>query len=725
MKKKFKTILLLLGVCLLTLSFWTYTKLKPFSNEIYLLSQVPKKPVFLDRYGKALNVTYENGWNIYDKIKIHDVPEFLKNALIVSEDKNFYSHHGVDWLARLHALWQDLVVLHVVRGASTITEQVVRLLHPRPRTFSSRWIEGFEAMELEKSFSKLDILEFYLNQIPYAAKRRGIVQAANYYFDRDINTLNEKEMLALAVLVRAPKWLDPLKNPKNLNRSVTQLLERMYLKGYISKQQFNNIKKEQLQIQRPKLEINAHQFIQFVSRHIPKDGRLTVNTTLDSQLQMSIQKILDTRLNGLKGKNIDNAAVLVVDHQTNEILAWVVAYAADKNKPFSQMNPVIIKRQPGSALKPFLYAKAIEKGWSAATIIDDAPLEEGVGLGMHVYHNYSRENYGPIPLREALGNSLNIPAVKTIQYVGVASFLDLLHKFGITSLDKHPNVYGDGLALGNGAVTLYDLTQAYTVLARMGDFKKLSYLEGDSALFQNKRVFSEDITSLIADILSDPSARQKEFGWNSILNFPVQTAVKTGTSSDYRDAWSMGFNDRYTVGVWFGNLDYRSMNKITGSTGPAYILRSVFNELNKNRQTRKLYLSPQLISKRICIGDSKPAHDGCESRDELFLKNFKKITQINNDENNSDIRFRKPSNGLLLARDPRIPDEDEYFAFELTKIGGLKKVDWYVNDKKIATTQENSYDWHLRQGTFFVKAKVWLKGKNRPINIKQIEFNVQ
>jgi penicillin-binding protein 1C len=728
MSKRKKIIALIFGLAFLGttgLFFWTKKQIKPFSNEIYTILQTPKKAVFLDRYAKPLNVTYENHWNVYNVVHIHEVPEFLKEAFLVSEDKNFYTHNGVDWLARIHAALQNISSLKVVRGASTITEQVVRMLHPRSRRVTSRWIEGFEAANLEEKFSKLEILEFYLNQIPYGGKRRGVVQAALYYFDRDISTLNEKEMLALAVLVRSPKWLDPYKNPTKLAKSVENLLQRMYEHGLIDKVKLANIEQEKLDLKKPRLEVNAQQFIHFISEKYPNSSELSIHTTLDAELQTTVQKILDTTLDGLKKEKVSNGAVLVVDHQTNEILAWVVGYATQKEKAFSQMNPVVIKRQPGSALKPFLYAKAIEKGWSAATLINDAPLEEGVGLGMHSYHNYSHLNYGDISLREALGNSLNIPAIKTIQFVGVKEFLELLHSFGITTLNQHPNLYGDGIALGNGEVTLYDLTQAYTVLARMGDFKRLSFLEGESTLTPTKRVFSEDIASLIADILSDPSARAKEFGYNSILNFPTQTAVKTGTSSDYRDAWAMGFNDKYTVGVWFGNLDYQSMNKITGSSGPAHVLRNVFHELNRNRQTHELFLSSNLIRKKICIKDAKPLHDNCEYRDELFIPSREDVTVAEDQQLPEEIRFKKPSNGLLLASDPRILDRDEYFRFELTKIKNLDKVKWYLNNNWIATTSTNKYDWKLSQGKFQLKAQVWLQGNPQPFKTKTIEFVVQ
>lgn len=234
-------------------------------------------------------------------------------------------------------------------------------------------------------------------------------------------------------------------------------------------------------------------------------------------------------------------------------------------------------------------------GWTAATMLDDAPLEEAVGFGLHAYHNYSRNHYGLISVREALGNSLNIPAVKTLHTIGTENFLHFLDRIGIKSLAAHPNQYGGGLALGNGELSLFELVQAYTVMARMGDYKPLSVLENEYLANHSQSVLSEDVAGVITHILSDPGAREKEFGRNSVLNFSEPAAVKTGTSRDYRDAWALGFNDKFTVGVWMGNLDYTEMHEVTGSSGPALVLRSVFTELNRNRDVRPLFLSPQLI----------------------------------------------------------------------------------------------------------------------------------
>lgn len=727
-KLRSKRIALLLGVLLVMLGgllLATSLSLQPVPDSLAAINRQAVKNRFLDRYGRILNVTYENHWNIHDVTPLHDIPLFMQQAIVASEDKRFFQHKGIDWLARFAALKQDVMAADSVRGASTISEQVIKMLHPRPRTVWTRWLEGFEAQRLERHESKQAILEFYLNQVPYAARRRGIKQAAAYYFDRGLATLSKKEMLALAIMVRSPKWFNPYHYPEHLNKAINDLAMRMYQQGLLDKQELTSIHRYKLVTKRPALEVNAEHFIDYLTNRDDlafHDAGGIIRTTLDSDLQSKAQRVLDAKLAALSHAHVQNGAVLIVDHHSNEILAWVVGNAGKDNKAFNRLNPVLVRRQPGSALKPFLYARAFEKGWTAATMLSDTPLEEGVGSGMHSYHNYSRDNYGLISVRESLGNSLNIPAVRTIQFVGINDFLQFLHKLGIQSLQAHPNVYGDGIALGDGEVTLFELTQAYATLARMGNFKPLSGFEGESLTLPAHQLINPDITSLLANILSDPHAREREFGTNSILDLPQQTAVKTGTSSDYRDAWAMGFNDRFTIGVWFGNLDYTPMHEITGSSGPAIVLRTLFNELNRGRTERALYFSPHLEKKRVCIDTGLPASDECQSKDEWFVQGTGPNAVV---ADKQPLHLRKPTNGLLLAMDPRIPDQYEKFEFEISDRQNIKKVDWFVNGVQVASSKGPTYQWQLHRGTYTAYAIVYTNNGNQSVTTNQVSYVVK
>lgn len=683
-------------------------------------SATAERTIYTDRHGERLSATYENRWNMHDRIALHTAPELLRAAFIAAEDRRFATHHGVDWTARAAATYANLRAGRVVRGASTITEQVVRMLHPRARTPWSRWLEGFEAARLERVHGKLAILEFYLNQVPYAARRRGVVQAARYYFDRDLATLNEKELLALAVIVRAPRWFDPAARTPALERGIAAVAQSLHRDGRLALDAAA-ISAQALSPRRSAEPAKVAHFLRYINAREPGAGTGGfTQTTLDLNVQRSVQQILDRRLVDLAGRHVHNAAVLAVDHTRNEILAWVVGNAGQDDKPFSAIDAVTIRRQPGSTLKPLLYTEALQQGLSVATVIDDVPLEQNVGLGLHTVTNYSHRHYGPVSVREALGNSLNIPAVRMAQFVGAATFIDRLHELGIDSLTEHPDVYGDGIALGNGEVTLFELVQAYTALARMGEFKPLRLLAGEPA--SSVRVFSEDVTSLIADILSDPQARELEFGPDSILNFAAPTAVKTGTSSDYRDAWAIGYDDRYTVGVWMGNLDYSAMHEVTGSTGPALVLRASLRELNRHREHGALYRSANLVQRTVCRETGLAADLPCDMRDEWFVRG---VAPRALPSANTPVRLQKPINGLRLAMDPRIPDEHEVFRFELAGVEAPRRVHWFVNGEAADTTYGTTYAWPLARGKFTAFAEIELVDGKPPTRTPTVHFDVQ
>jgi len=670
-----------------------------------------RKVQVLDRNYVPLTVTYQNRWNIHDYISLHDIPHFLQQALVVSEDQRFYRHQGVDWPARLHAIFQNVKVLDSIRGASTISEQVIRMWHPRPRTLWSRWLEGVEAGRLEKEFSKNEILEFYLNQVPYAGRRRGVVQAARDFLGRDPDTLSIKEMLALVVMVRAPTRLDVRKSPQRLLRSIEQLADRLLKYGTIDKEQYAAIRTAELTSRETVLPVRAEHFVQHVYQLQPPagaQGKGRLRTTLDAGLQYIVQTILDNRLKDLSNRGAKNGAVLIVDHQRNEVLAWVNSGTWLDEVPESWIDAVTTPRQPGSTLKPLLYALALEKGWTAATLVDDSPLAEPVGRGLHAYHNYSRIHYGPLRVREALGNSLNIPAVRTIQFVEVDDFLACLHELGVRSLQQHPDYYGDGLALGNGEITLLELVKAYTVLARQGTYRPLKFfITAEPRREDTRRVFSAETASLIGNILSDPEARRLEFGNGSLLRFPVQTAVKTGTSSDYRDAWAVGFNHGFTVGVWIGNLDHAATDGITGANGPALILRSVMAELNRHQDTRPLYLSPRLVKAEICRDTGLQADGHCASLSEWFVPGTEPKTKTELLKDMKPVYLRHPTQGMQLAMDPRIPDDQEAFVFRLANLPQSTPIDWYVDDRLAASTSRGEYLWRLQPGEHSVKVRIW------------------
>lgn len=692
----------------------------------------------LDRNGIPLGISYMTSFNTSNIVPLYETPELLRNAFITSEDQHFFSHNGVDWRARLAALWQNIHAGKKIRGASTITEQVVRIINPRPRNLWSRWLEGFEAILLESRASKGKILNFYLNQIPYAANRRGIAQAARYYFNRDLDTLTHKEMLALAVLPRAPSAFDLYKNPQKIEASIGRLARNMADRGELTTQEQEQIIAEKFLLEPPSAQASATHFINYIRETIPyslsENGVLL--STMDAELQNKAQSLLDERIKSLKRKQVHNGAVLVVDYTSGEILVWAVAGAGDEQlrseTPASEIDAVRSPRQAGSSMKPFLYALALDSGWSPATMLDDAPMSEAIGSGIHYFHNYGRIFYGKISLREALGNSLNIPALETIGFVTPARYLETLHLLGFMSLSKPVEFYKEGLALGNGEVTLFEMVQAYSALANRGIFRPITPLAQPPFARAEKRVYSQEATSIIANILSDSFARRREFGAGSILNLPVQTAVKTGTSTDYHDAWVMGFNSRYMVGVWMGNLDQTPMDGVTGSTGPALVLRGIFYYLAEHEKASPLYLSPRLVQKEVCSNYEQPTEkkeeiSNCFPHTEYFIAG----TESNNLSANEKPEARKqginlvrPTEGLQIAYDPRIPAYAQAFEFVADGITNGSRVEWFLNGKLVGRAQNSRLLWPVTRGQYTLAVKEFGNAENL-ISSDLVHFSVK
>ena len=685
------------------LSLVTYLSIKPIQKNFHDIVSDAHEMRITDRHGVPLNISYQSQWNNFDYVAIYDVPEFLKTAFIYSEDKDFYHHQGLNWPARISALWQNIRHREVVRGASTITEQVVRTITPRPRTLWSRWLEGFESSALEKSVTKQDIFEFYLNQIPYAANRRGVVQAARYYFNRDLNTLSPKEMLALVVLVRSPSGYDLYSSPDTIEKPLQRLASAMQKDGLITAGDYKSITTDKLRLEKFTLPTEARHFARFARMTTTQSDLL--KTTLDSELQKQIQSIIDNRLKSLNPRHVANAGALVADYQTGEILAWVVGGATDVTTPANEIDTVTTPRQPGSALKPFLYASALDKGWTGATLINDSPLAEAVGHGLHRFKNYSNVNYGLITLREALGNSLNIPALLTIGHVGAGDYLSTLQKLGFKSLSLNSDVYDEGLALGNGEVTLLEMVTGYAALANRGEYRPLHIFQQNNNPAHPVRVYSEESTSIIGNILSDSKARRLEFGSGSVLNFPLQTAAKTGTSTDYRDAWTLGYNDRYVVGIWMGNLDRSPMNHVTGASGPALAMRSIFSLLNENRKTKPLYLSPHLVAHEVCIRPPKP--DGtCPKRNEWFMANNQPSTVTPSNDNAAKIELVRPTDGLQIAYDPRIPIAHQNFRFEIKGVPDKNIIQWTLDEQVLGEGISPTMLWPVQKGKHILSVTI-------------------
>lgn len=623
------------------------------------------------------------------------------------------------------------------------------MLHPRPRTLWSRWLETVEAYSLERQWDKESIFEFYLNQIPYGGRRRGVLQGAHYYFGRDLGTLSKAEMLSLAVLVRAPTTLNPKKHPEKLLKRLEWLAAAM---GLDPKQEESLTLVKQVGFdlsEQVHLEIEAAHFAEYVRKQYPlwakKHGvqHSLIATTLNGGLQNFAQNLLDREIQNLRQKNVNHGALLIADHQNGDILAWAVSRTTD-------YNAVLVPRQPGSTMKPFVYALAFEKGWTPATIIVDEPLLTPVGRGVHSIRNYSRQYYGPVTVREALGNSLNTPAIKAVKFIEPQVFYHFLKKAGISSLTEEPGYYGEGLALGSAEVSLLELMQAYTAFANQGRVRPLRW-STEEPTETSEILLDPMAASLVAHIMADPKARLLEFGRHSILNFPSSTSVKTGTATDYRDAWAIGFNGRFLVGVWMGDLEHQPSAGNTGARGPALILRSVFHQLEQEFPgTRELPLHPALVGQELCrdkslnvvkadglcasyleyfLPGTELSHPGSPGRS-LISKQSKKLLCRTFSERESwacetpEPRISFPLSHLQLAWDPRLPAKAQGVMLKIENTQPGDRFRWWINNKYLGESREAKMFWPLSRGPQNLQAEV-VGGDGRSTKVKPVSFLVK
>ncbi|MDH5638043.1 MAG: transglycosylase domain-containing protein [Nitrospinota bacterium] len=727
-KKLLLSVTILAGLGVMALVAATARTMRPLPQSLAMAPESARGPVLLDRNGERISGK-RTEWNMDDVVPLHQIPEFMRRAFILSEDKRFYSHNGVDWLARLHALGQCIWNMKAVRGASTITEQVVKMLHKRPRNAWTRWVEGFEAAQLERTTSKEEILEFYINQVPYASNRRGVAQAARYYFDRELDSLSKKEMLALAILPRRPTGYDLYKHPGRIDRQIKILCGFMAADGLVSMEERRWIETAPIQLKGPAADVDTYHFTRHVMDLVEK-GRMPggkIRTTLDMDLQRDVVALLDERMKALSGARAVNAAALVVDHSTGEILAWVSYGDRGKEHPGSYLDSVLTPRQPGSALKPLLYAMALESGWTAATILDDAPLDTKVGAGLHSFRNYSRTFYGPVTLRDALANSLNIPAVLTLRLVGGHSYLELLRAIGIKSLDQAAGFYGDALALGVGEAPLYQVTQAYTALANRGVALPLKALMEPNGEGPPRRIFTEETASIIGDILSDRTARRLEFSSSGAMSMSQGIAVKTGTSTGYHDAWAFGYDSRWLVGVWMGSLSRTPSAGLTGASGPAMLLQSVFARMNRDQPALPLYLSPRLVRERICQEGAiiRRENSGCLGRDELFVPGTVDAAIDSTTSSARRARLAHPVDGLLLAIDPRTPEKDQAVEFRVDGLKTGESVEWKLDGHALGVTADGRLVWPLRRGGHSLEAALLGSDRRTELAMGPVDFYVK
>jgi penicillin-binding protein 1C len=606
------------GVVLFALLWYALPWCFPWPEE--LNSPPSEAPALTDRNGSPLRRLLDGDRRAGTPLTLDEIPDLLVRATLAAEDQRFYSHGGVDWLATARAARDSLRAGRSVSGASTVTQQLVKAVHPRPRTLWTKVVESMTARRIEMTWSKDEIFAAYLNRLSYGSFAAGCGEAAQTFFDKPLRDCSLAECALLAGLPQAPSRLSPWKNLDGAKQRQAWVLGRMHSLGWITVEEHDRAVSEPLRLARTSAAFRAPHLVDMIlANDPPPDG--TVQTTLDLTIQDHCERCVRDRLSRLADNNAQHAAVVVLDNATAQVLALVGS--PDYTSPRGgQVNGATARRSPGSALKPFTYLLAFQQGQSPADIVDDLPVEFMTPTGIYRPENYNRRAAGPVSLRAALANSLNLSAVRTLQkHGGAAALMEALQSCGVTTLTRKPDEYGLGLTIGGGEVTLLELTAAYACLARMGTHRAPVFLTSAPPA-PEVRVFDPAACWLLADVLSDNDARTRNFGMESALRLPFPVAVKTGTSTDYRDNWTVGYNARFTVGVWVGNFDNSPMRGVSGVTGAAPIFRDIFTWLDARWPSPWIERPPEVIEMEVDALTGKPRPSRLAGRRPVVVEKF-------------------------------------------------------------------------------------------------------
>lgn len=670
----------------------TRTKRAPkFNNKIFLYSKLSKYALValilgilfifgvflwfsrdLPEPGKLVEAQAENSTRIYDRndvplysvyedvnrtyVKLDKIPKYLQQATIAVEDKNFYENDGFSITGYVRGLIIDPIFRRRVTGGSTITQQLVKnVLLTSERSLPRKIKELVLAIQVGKRYSKEEILEMYLNDVPYGGTAIGVEAASENYFGKKVSELNLAQSAFLAGLPQSPSAYSPYSGNKYYIDRSAVVLKAMREQGYITPDQqkkaleeIKNMKfekRDQVSMKAPHFVIYVKELLaQQFGESVVETGGLQVKTTLDYEIQKDSEEIVKKQIEKLKGFKVGNGAAVVADPKTGEILAMVGSKDYFDTENDGNFNVALANRQPGSSLKPVVYAAAFEKGYTPATMLMDVKTDFPNGSG----GNYTPVNYdgkfrGPVQVRFALGNSLNIPAVKMLAKVGIQDVMEKGYDMGLENwkpTNSNMQNVGLSLVLGGREVSLMNEITAYGVFANKGvKMEPITILEvkdnNGKTLYkakkkEGKKVLSEEIAFLISHILLDNNARSDAFGTNSLLNVAGKTvAVKTGTTDEKRDNWTIGYTPSYVVGVWVGNNDNSPMNPAiaSGVTGASPIWHDIMVRVLKDKKDEPFSIPKNVVAVQVdTVGGGMPT-GGLATRSEYFVKGTEPTTE--------------------------------------------------------------------------------------------------
>ncbi|MBB1073910.1 penicillin-binding protein 1C [Rhodoferax sp. 4810] len=712
-------------IAILLVATYTHPTWAADSFDEIRASWQPSDALILDRHGEVLqrirtDTTVRRGqW-----LALADISPALRTALVLSEDKRFYEHSGVDWQAVSAAAWANLWATKT-RGASTITMQLAGLLDDDlKRSVGGRSVlqkvqQTVSAQWLERSWRKDQILEAYLNLVPFKGELVGIDALSQTLFGKVAHGLDEREAAVAAALVRAPnaaptlvaqracavlKSLRPAGDPANcdaLDLFTTGALQRRDyaasdgIAPHAARQVLRVIAPQR----GPELHAPSAPNVGSTASAATRPSPATITTTLSAPLQRFAVQTLQQHLRELRGRQVEDSAIVVLDNASGQVLAWVGSSGELSNA--AEVDGVTALRQPGSTLKPFLYAQAFaQRRLTAASLLDDSGAQIQTTGGLYIPQNYDHQFKGWVSVRTALGASLNVPAVRTLVMVSPDAFHKQLVQLGLP-LKESGDYYGYSLALGSAEVSLLALTNAYRTLANGGRLSTTSLLPGAKPAM--RPVLDARAAFIVGDILSDPLARARTFGSDSILATRFWTAVKTGTSKDMRDNWALGYSQRYTVGVWVGNASGAPMWDVSGTSGAAPIWAALMGHLHQTQPSRApkppagvVQLPVQFVVPNAFADQTAPLE---AARPEWFIQGTQQaIFAIQSEAvspydkragglkglkiaSAASARITAPTTGTIIALDPDIPPAHQRVTFTATG-SGLR---WLMDGKPFAT----------------------------------------
>jgi penicillin-binding protein 1C len=679
----------------------------------------PRGVEILDRHGRLLYQVVDPERGAARPVLLEAIAPALRQATVAVEDASFDTNPGVDLLGTARALSENIAVGRVVGGGSTITQQLARLRHVSADERSSQSVarkltEVWLALRLTRELGKSTVLEQYLNSAPYGNLAVGAESAAWTYFGKPARELSVAEAALLAGLPQSPTDYDPFTHLDAARARQHIVLDLMQRRGVLTPAQVQSAKTEPLRLNDRPFPLEAAHFVDYARSIVPPSA-MRIWTTLDRDVQAMAERAAQRQVARLAGHDVSDAAVIVLDPNTGEVLALVggVDYF-DHDLPGAQVNVAVSLRQPGSAFKPITYAAALESGrFSQASILLDKRTVFRTRRGEgYAPENYDRQFHGPVPLRMALASSLNVPAVHVLSEIGLEAVYRLADDLGLRLGD--PDRLDLSLTLGGAEVALLDLTAAYGALAAGGVMhppvviKHMEDAEGRrvtpsaASLAPAKRVMSAETAWLISDMLSDDAARGPGFGRDGVLHWSRrQVAVKTGTTSDFRDNWTIGYTPDVVVGVWVGNPDNRPMRQVSGVTGAAPLWRDVLGELIDTSPPRVFERPPDLVQVELCAESEALASSACAARRLEWLVPSRQLPRTV--VLSSAVRIVFPDPGMVIVLDPSLPPSAQQLVVD---IDSSEAVDLLVDGVVVGSlTHGGAISWAPTPGRHVLVAR--------------------